>query len=120
MLTYADPRPDQRQVLNRSSTFMFMTSITLVRPTLCEPSTAQIILMRLKVFASPLPNRQLWKGESIGFLQNQSPFVNGGWWHDAGILGATGGGIEKQEPKAWEGWWNEQIVSRTMWSTRRV
>ena len=37
-------------------------------------------------------------------------FVNGGWWHDASILAATGEGLEKEEPKGWKGWWNEQIV----------
>ncbi|KAL9047282.1 MAG: hypothetical protein Q9214_000107, partial [Letrouitia sp. 1 TL-2023] len=47
---------------------------------------------------------------SIGFLQNQEAFVNGGWWHDHRILEATGEGIEKEEPRAWNGWWNERIV----------
>jgi hypothetical protein len=37
--------------------------------------------------------------------------VNGGWWHDATILAATGEGIEKEEPRGWAGWWNELIVS---------
>jgi len=38
-------------------------------------------------------------------------FANGGWWHDASILSATGQGIDKEEKRAWEGWWNEHIVS---------
>lgn len=38
-------------------------------------------------------------------------FLNGGWWHDASILAATGEGIEKEEPRAWKGWWNEEIVT---------
>lgn len=59
---------------------------------------------------SPLPNQKLWNGHTVGFLQTQECFVNGGWWHDQRILQATGQGIEKEEPKAWEGWWNEQIV----------
>ena len=59
---------------------------------------------------SPLPNQKLWNGQTIGFLQMQECFVNGGWWHDQRILEATGQGIEKEEPKAWEGWWNEHIV----------
>ena len=63
------------------------------------------------LFMSPLPNPKLWAGQSIGFLQTQECFVNGGWWHDQRILEATGEGIEKEEPKAWEGWWNEQIVN---------
>ena len=65
---------------------------------------------RIKVFMSPLPNQKLWNGQTVGFLQTQECFVNGGWWHDQRILEATGQGIEKEEPKAWEGWWNEQIV----------
>ncbi|KAB8664851.1 hypothetical protein FH972_026274 [Carpinus fangiana] len=62
------------------------------------------------LFASPLPNRQLWKIEQIGQLYGQDVFANGGWWHDPGILGATGEGVEKEEPRAWAGWWNEEIV----------
>ena len=59
---------------------------------------------------SPLPNRKLWTGGTVGWLQNQDPLVNGGWWHDERILEATGEGIEKEEQKAWDGWWNENIV----------
>ena len=59
---------------------------------------------------SPLPNQKLWSGSTVGFLQTQECFINGGWWHDPRILEATGEGIEKEEPRAWEGWWNEQIV----------
>ncbi|KAL8812358.1 MAG: hypothetical protein Q9200_001084 [Gallowayella weberi] len=62
------------------------------------------------LFMSPLPSQKLWTGSTIGFLQTQEAFANGGWWHDANILGATGQGIEKEEPRAWDGWWNEQIV----------
>ena len=62
------------------------------------------------VFHSPLPNQKLWTGQTIGMLQSLEVFVNGSWWHDLNILGATGLGIEKEEPRAWEGWWNEQIV----------
>ena len=36
--------------------------------------------------------------------------MNGGWWHDARILAATGDGVEREEARAWEGWWNEKIV----------
>lgn len=64
----------------------------------------------LPVFLSPLPNPQLWVGHTLGFLQSNDCFTNGGWWHDARILQATGGGIEVEEPKGWRGWWNEQIV----------
>ncbi|KAF2144395.1 uncharacterized protein K452DRAFT_295851 [Aplosporella prunicola CBS 121167] len=63
------------------------------------------------LFASPLPNKQVWNGPTIGQLQSPDIFVNGGWWHDASILGATGEGIEKEEPRAWEGWWNDQVAS---------
>ena len=62
------------------------------------------------MFASPLPNRRLWSPSDIGRLQTQHVFTNGGWWHDPGVLGATGEGLEKEEPRAWEGWWNEVIV----------
>ncbi|KAL8658942.1 MAG: hypothetical protein Q9226_000680, partial [Calogaya cf. arnoldii] len=65
---------------------------------------------RCTVFMSPLPNPKLWTGQTIGSLQTQECFVNGGWWHDPHILGATGQGIEKEEPRSWDGWWNEQIV----------
>ncbi|KAL8732140.1 MAG: hypothetical protein Q9166_002887 [cf. Caloplaca sp. 2 TL-2023] len=64
----------------------------------------------LPLFMSPLPSPKLWTGPTVGFLQTQECFVNGGWWHDPNILGATGQGIEKEEPRAWDGWWNEQIV----------
>jgi HAD domain family 1 in Swiss Army Knife RNA repair proteins len=62
------------------------------------------------VFNSPLPNPKLWNGPTIGSLQTQDTFANGGWWHDSRILAATGEGVEKEEPRGWEGWWNEQIV----------
>ena len=38
-------------------------------------------------------------------------FMNGGWWHDANILGATGEGADKEEKRGWAGWWNEHIVT---------
>ena len=59
---------------------------------------------------SPLPNQKLWHPSTIGLLQAEDVFVNGGWWHDDRILAATGQGVEKEEPRAWEGWWNENIV----------
>jgi HAD domain family 1 in Swiss Army Knife RNA repair proteins len=65
------------------------------------------------VFSSPLPNPQLWAGPTLGYLQTFECFANGGWWHDPGILSATGDGLEKEEAKAWKGWWNEAIVDKT-------
>ena len=62
------------------------------------------------LFASPLPNKQIWNGPTLGSLANPNLFLNGGWWHDASILAATGEGVEIEEPRAWKGWWNEQIV----------
>ncbi|KAF1946747.1 hypothetical protein EJ02DRAFT_418483 [Clathrospora elynae] len=62
------------------------------------------------LFASPLPNKQLWNSATIGQLGTPDMFLNGGWWHDASILASTGEGLEKEEPRAWKGWWNEQIV----------
>ncbi|KAH5397064.1 hypothetical protein HBI32_197310 [Parastagonospora nodorum] len=63
------------------------------------------------LFASPLPNKQIWNSATLGQLGSPDMFVNGGWWHDANILSATGQGIEKEEQRGWEGWWNEHIVS---------
>ncbi|KAH8643717.1 hypothetical protein IG631_01180 [Alternaria alternata] len=62
------------------------------------------------LFASPLPNKQLWNSATIGQLGSPDMFLNGGWWHDSSILAATGEGIDKEEARAWQGWWNEQIV----------
>jgi hypothetical protein len=56
----------------------------------------------------------LWNGPSIGMLQRLDGFVNGGWWHDAHILAATGEGVDREESKGWSGWWNEQIVPRLL------
>ncbi|PVH96588.1 hypothetical protein DM02DRAFT_617129 [Periconia macrospinosa] len=63
------------------------------------------------LFGSPLPNRQIWNGMTIGQLQSPDMFSNGGWWHDSTLLASTGEGLEKEEPRAWKGWWNETIVS---------
>ncbi|KAL9122098.1 MAG: hypothetical protein Q9187_001343 [Circinaria calcarea] len=65
------------------------------------------------LFMSPLPNPKLWTGPTVGYLQTEDFFVNGGWWHDQHILEATGQGIEMEEARAWDGWWNEQIVLDT-------
>ena len=62
------------------------------------------------LFASPLPNKQIWNGQTVGQLSSPDVFVNGGWWHDSSILAATGEGAEKEEARAWKGWWNENIV----------
>ena len=72
----------------------------------------RILIGLITVFATPLPNKQLWAGKTIGNLGNSDIFINGGWWHDSRILAATGEGVEKEEPKAWKGWWNEEIVRR--------
>ena len=88
---------------------MSMTSIIPVRLSIFAASSAEHYL-RISVFMSPLPNQKLWNGQTVGFLQTQECFANGGWWHDHRILEATGQGIEVEEPKAWHGWWNEQIV----------
>lgn len=71
------------------------------------------------VFKTPLPNASLWNGPTIGLLSNQDKFINGGWWHDNQILGATGDGIDKEEPRAWEGWWNEKIVQLVQLSMKQ-
>ncbi|KAI9877461.1 MAG: hypothetical protein M1830_003845 [Pleopsidium flavum] len=63
------------------------------------------------LFSSPLPNLKLWTGPTVGHLQTQEGFANGGWWHDHHILEATGEGADKEELRAWAGWWNEHIVN---------
>ncbi|KAL1650202.1 hypothetical protein SLS61_006125 [Didymella pomorum] len=63
------------------------------------------------LFASPLPNKQLWNSATIGQLGSPDMFLSGGWWHDASILGATGEGADKEEKRGWAGWWNEHIVT---------
>ncbi|KAJ5115868.1 hypothetical protein N7456_000216 [Penicillium angulare] len=68
------------------------------------------------LFLSPLPNPQLWHGSTIGHIQSESHFANGGWWHDPNILSATGKGLEAEELRAWEGWWNENILRLVRYS----
>ncbi|ORY09774.1 hypothetical protein BCR34DRAFT_486788 [Clohesyomyces aquaticus] len=63
------------------------------------------------LFASPLPNKQIWNGPTISQLVSPDAFVNGGWWHDSSILASTGEGADKEEERGWKGWWNEQIVT---------
>ncbi|KAL4960804.1 rRNA 2'-O-methyltransferase fibrillarin-like protein [Aspergillus stella-maris] len=79
-------------------------------PAASQPKAIHVYDFDNTLFLSPLPNPQLWNGQSIGFLQAYESFANGGWWHDANLLAATGDGLEKEEPRAWKGWWNERIV----------
>jgi hypothetical protein len=76
----------------------------------CFDHTTLYLIDMSTVFNSPLPNPQLWNGQTIGFLQAWDGFCNGGWWHDPKLLSATGEGVEVEERRAWKGWWNEQIV----------
>src|SRR5208282_5803933 len=85
-------------------------SMILIIPVSSPIITRLPSLTLFLVFNSPLPNPKLWNGPTIGFLQTQDTFANGGWWHDSRMLAATGEGVQKEEPRAWEGWWNEQIV----------
>ncbi|KAJ6787648.1 hypothetical protein PWT90_06883 [Aphanocladium album] len=62
------------------------------------------------LFRTPVPNSALWTATSIGMLHRQDAFINGGWWHDNRILGATGHGLDREEPLGWEGHWNEKVV----------
>lgn len=62
------------------------------------------------LFASPLPNKQLWNTFSCSMLQGQEFMTTGGWWHNPDILAATGKGLEEEEKTAWAGSWNEKIV----------
>lgn len=70
------------------------------------------------MFASPLPNKQIWNGSTCGQLQAQDQLSTGGWWHNPDILSAVGQGIEIEEPRAWQGCWNEQIVELVRLSTQ--
>lgn len=88
-------------------------------PAISEVKALHIYDFDNTLFMSPLPNPKLWAGQTIGFLQSQECFVNGGWWHDPHILEATGQGIEKEEPNAWRGWWNEQIVDLVQLSIKQ-
>jgi hypothetical protein len=63
------------------------------------------------LFASPLPNKQVWQASAVSFLSKEDAFVGGGWWHDPNLLAATGAGVEVEEPRAWAGWWNETVAS---------
>lgn len=71
------------------------------------------------LFLSPSPNPGLWGVSTIGRLGSQDCFLNGGWWHDPGILKATGEGIEKEEARGYQGWWSEQIVKLCELSTKQ-
>ncbi|KAK4992985.1 hypothetical protein LTR50_000691 [Elasticomyces elasticus] len=72
------------------------------------------------LFASPLPNKQIWNAATLGHLQALASFANGGWWHDSSILASTGDGVEVEEPRAWDGWWNESIVSLVQLSMQQA
>ena len=86
------------------------TSMTLTTHVWSMYDVAQCLLTNI-VFASPLPNKQLWNSATIGQLGSPDMFLSGGWWHDASILGATGEGADKEEKRGWAGWWNEHIVT---------
>ena len=90
-------------------------STTSTIPVNSSAPVNQSMSLPLIVFMSPLPNQKLWHPSTIGLLQAEDVFVNGGWWHDDRILAATGQGVEKEEPRAWEGWWNENIVRFKMY-----
>lgn len=112
------PRTDEAQLSRRLRHFMSMILIIHVRTS--NQSLLSLAELSCIVFMSPLPNPKLWGGNSVGFLQNQDGFLNGGWWHDHHILEATGEGIEKEEPRAWEGWWNEQLVCLAIRKKKKV
>jgi hypothetical protein len=96
-------------------------TITALKRWSCADNTTLPLIDQIKsihiydfdntLFASPLPNRQIWDGASLGQLMAEDRFANGGWWHDPTFLAATGEGVEKEEARAWSGWWNEQIAS---------
>ncbi|KAF2470359.1 uncharacterized protein BDR25DRAFT_334433 [Lindgomyces ingoldianus] len=99
---------------------MAVRTVTSLRRWSCDdkdlPSASTIKAIHVydfdnTLFASPLPNKHIWNGSTIGQLASPDVFVNGGWWHDSAILASTGEGVEKEEGRAWKGWWNEQIVT---------
>ncbi|KIV99891.1 uncharacterized protein PV09_08554 [Verruconis gallopava] len=104
-----------------SGTPKTVNTITNLRRWSCSdndqlPPTTQIKTIHVydfdnTLFASPLPNRQVWDGASLGQLMAEDKFANGGWWHDPTFLSATGEGVEREEPRAWSGWWNEQVAN---------
>ncbi|KAF2086321.1 hypothetical protein K490DRAFT_44655 [Saccharata proteae CBS 121410] len=116
MSAYAVANGAQNGALNgKTSSY----TITALKRWSCDdkelPSVQQIKAIHVydfdnTLFASPLPNKQVWNGPTIGQLQGPDIFTNGGWWHDARILACTGEGIAKEEARGYEGWWNEQIV----------
>ncbi|EMD00345.1 hypothetical protein BAUCODRAFT_30827 [Baudoinia panamericana UAMH 10762] len=69
------------------------------------------------LFASPLPNKQIWNTGTCGLLQAQDFLHGGGWWHNPTILAATGQGVSVEEPRAWQGCWNQKIVDLVELST---
>jgi len=62
------------------------------------------------LFATPLPNELIWNSTAVGRLAQPDYFVGGGWWHDPGILAATGEGVEIEEQRGFAEWWNEDVV----------
>jgi len=62
------------------------------------------------LFATPLPNELIWTKNAMGHLTQPDYFMNGGWWHDPGILAATGEGVDIEEKRGFAGWWNENTV----------
>ncbi|KAF2862201.1 hypothetical protein K470DRAFT_275548 [Piedraia hortae CBS 480.64] len=62
------------------------------------------------LFATPLPNKQVWHTSTIGTIQNEDGFVDGGWWHQPRFLEKMGAGVEVEEKRAWDGHWNEKVV----------
>ncbi|KAK7753323.1 hypothetical protein SLS62_004613 [Diatrype stigma] len=88
-------------------------------PAVDSISTIHIYDFDNTLFKTPLPNPKLWNSHTLGQLQSQDIFINGGWWHDARILAATGDGVEREEPRAWQGWWNEKIVELVQLSMKQ-
>lgn len=94
-------------------------TVTAVKRWSCDskrvPSIEQIKAVHVfdfdnTLFASPMPNELLWTSMARGRLPEPDYFVNGGWWHDPGILAATGQGVDIEEKRGYAGWWNEEVV----------
>ncbi|KAJ5396731.1 hypothetical protein N7509_004844 [Penicillium cosmopolitanum] len=100
----------QRQPAYTTTSLKRWSVATKALPAISQIRSIHVYDFDNTLFLSPLPNPQLWNGQTIGLLQTEESFANGGWWHDPNLLAATGQGIDIEEPKGWKGWWNENIL----------
>ena len=87
-------------------------AVTRLLPFLPLTSSERSISTTLITLSSRHRGQVVSSGSIRGLASSTEPtcFVGGGWWHDPGILAATGGGVQVEEPRAWDGWWSEKVV----------